>query len=147
MRLPLFLVGLVGLLGIVAAAIAGQPGDLTRRAKYGDSACVTQAVPAVPADAQRVFAVAKGTWYEAGTVVVETCPGYRPAVVPTNTGAGVFFTRVAFDALAAEMAKQQNDRDRALARIRELDQANVAQAAELDVLRIQVADCRQRRKP
>ena len=114
--------GLLLPLGIVAsAASAGRPGDLTRPARYGDSACVMQAVPAVPADAQRVFAVAAGEWYEAGTVVVETCPGYRPAIVPTTTGAGVFFTRVAFDALAAEMTKQQDERDRALARVRQLE--------------------------
>lgn len=114
--------GVLLLLGILAgAALASQPGDLTRPARYGDSACVTQAVPRVPADAQRVFAVVKGDWFEAGTVTVETCPGYRPAIVPTTVGPGVFFTRKAFNALAAEMAKQQDDRDRALARVRQLE--------------------------
>lgn len=82
---------------------------------------MTQAVPRVPTDAQRVFAVASGQWFEGGTVVVETCPGYDPAVVPTTTGAGVFFSRRAFDALAAEMARQQAERDAAQARVARLE--------------------------
>lgn len=116
-RIPLVLLG-GALLGLAAAA--AQPGDFTRAPKYGDSACVTQAVPKVPADAQRVFAVAEGSWYEAGTVLVETCPNYRPPIMRTNTGPGVFFTKKAFDALAAEMTKQQAERDRALSEVARL---------------------------
>jgi len=74
----------------------------------------------VPAHAQRVFEVARGKFYEAGTVVVQTCPGYDDAVVPTNVGAGVFFTMRAFDALAKVMFDEQAELARLRAEIAEL---------------------------
>jgi len=100
--------------GLLAVSRADQPGDFTRAPLPGDRACMAQAVPAVPAHAQRVFEVAHGKFYEAGTVVVRTCPGYRDADIPTSVGPGVFFTINAFDALAGVMAGEQAE----LARLR-----------------------------